>query len=349
MSASAWDKTAADLSAIGSPINARVLCTRLTRIALGQADLDSLGKKAAAFVGTELSLALPEVTEQERSTDGSTKVVLRLADGALIEGVHMPRAVKNPRVTVCLSSQVGCAMGCTFCRTAEMGLVRNLTAAEIMGQLLAVLRACGTTDSRRVNVVFMGMGEPLHNVVPVLGAVRAMCEPAGLSIAPSRVTVSTSGLVAGIDALAHAEVRPCLALSVNATTDVARTRTMPVTKRHGLLELRAALERFPKRPHEKITIEYVLLSGENDTEEDARRLAHFCEGFRHVVNVIPYNAFKGARFAAPSDETIALFVGAAQSAGALVTVRHSRGRDVSGACGQLAQRGRKNRSLDVVA
>ncbi len=346
---SAWALTAADFAAIGVPIDACVFFSRLIGAALGRHDATALGKRAAAFVDAHLDLSLPDIEQQEKSADGSTKFALRLADGARIEAVHMPRAVKNPRVTVCLSSQVGCAMGCTFCRTAEMGLVRNLTAGEIVGQLIVVLRACATTDAQRVNVVFMGMGEPLHNVAALLDAIEAMCDTAGLGIAPSRVTVSTSGLVHGIDALACAAVRPCLALSVNATTDEARLRTMPITKAHNLAALRAALLRFPVRPHEKITLEYVLLHRENDSDDDARRLAVFAEGFRHVVNVIPYNAYDGARFSPPEEDRIHRFVRVARDAGAFVTVRRSRGRDVSAACGQLLQVGRKNKATSLNA
>jgi 23S rRNA (adenine2503-C2)-methyltransferase len=346
---SAWQLTASDLEALGAPIDSRVLCTRITRAALGRSDAEPLGRDAAAFVSAKLDLSLPRIAQQERSDDGATKLVLELGDGARIEAVHMPRAVRNPRVTVCLSSQVGCAMGCTFCRTAGMGLVRNLTGGEITGQLIAVLRAFGPADGARVNVVFMGMGEPLHNVDAVLTAVAAMCEPAGLGLSPTRITVSTSGLVSGIDRLGRALVRPALALSVNATTDEARLRTMPITKAHGLADLRAALLRLPLRSHEKITIEYVLLRGENDTVDDARRLGAFVAGFRHHVNVIPYNAYEGAQFAAPDEETLSRFVDAAREGGCLVTVRRSRGRDVSAACGQLVQAGRARRGQPLPA
>lgn len=249
----------------------------------------------------------------------------------------MPRAVRNPRVTLCISSQVGCAMGCTFCHTGTMGLIRNLTAGEIVGQVLQIVRTLGPSETNRVTLVFMGMGEPLHNTREVLRAIEILCEPAGLGLAPSRITVSTSGLVPGIDELALASVRPSLALSLNATTDDARLRTMPITKRFPLSDLHAALSRFPLRPHEKITIEYVLLRGENDTVDDATRLAHFAAPFRHNVNVIPYNVYEGSAFSTPDEETIQRFVKTLQDNGALATVRRSRGRDVAAACGQLVQ------------
>jgi len=295
-----------------------------------------LGRAAAAAVAARLDLRLPQIVEAEPSSDGATKLLLALADGARVEAVHMPRAVRNPRVTLCISSQVGCAMGCTFCRTAQMGLVRNLDAAEIVGQVFAVVLALGPVDPQRISIVFMGMGEPLHNLDAVLRAVRILCEPAGMGLSPQRITVSTSGLVAGIEALARAEVRPALALSVNATTDEARARIMPVTRRNSLAALRSALLAFPLRSHEKITLEYVLLAGENDGDDDAARLAAFAAGMRHNINVIPWNPFTDGGFARPDDARTMAFVARLRDAGCLVTVRKSRGRDVAGACGQLA-------------
>ncbi len=336
------DLTLPELEALRPPVSSRHLLGLLHRVGRWPRSAQNarggpeLGRAARAFVDEHLDLELPEIVHRGGSADSATKLLLRLADSATIEAVHMPRAVKNPRVTLCVSSQVGCAMGCTFCRTASMGLVRNLTATEIVGQVLASVLALGPADPGRISLVFMGMGEPLHNLDSVLRAVRILCDEAGLGLSPQRITVSTAGLVSGIDALARAEVRPSLALSVNATTDEARLRTMPLTRRHGLAELRAALLRFPLRSHEKITLEYVLLEGENDRDEDAHRLAEFALGYRHVVNVIAWNAFPGVSFFTPSDARVEAFVQLLRERGCLVTVRRSRGRDVSGACGQLA-------------
>ena len=346
------DVTRAELEALGSPGDAGVLLARLHRVTRwtdgeGGEAAPPLGKEARAFVGRHLDLSLPRVVSHSPSEDGATKLLLALADGATVETVHMPRAVKNPRVTLCISSQVGCAMGCRFCRTAEMGLVRNLTAAEMVGQVLAALRALGPDDAGRVSVVFMGMGEPLANVDAVLRAVAVLCEPSGLGLAASRITVSTAGLVPGIEALGRASLRPGLALSVNATTDEGRMRTMPLTKRHGLAELRAALLAFPARPHEKLMLEYVLLAGENDTDEDAHRLADFASGYRHMINVIPWNAFAGAPFRAPTEERVQAFAAVLHARGCLVTVRRSRGQDVAGACGQLATDATRKRRLGL--
>lgn len=337
------DLTLEDLEALGPPGSARHLLGRLQRVSTwvqsahdGEGPSPDVGRAARAFVAQHLDLTLPEIVGREPSSDGATKLLMRLSDGATVETVHMPRAVRNPRVTLCLSSQVGCAMGCTFCRTAEMGLVRNLAPEEIVGQVLAALLALGPADPGRVSLVFMGMGEPLHNVGAVTRSLEVLCDEAGLGLAPMRVTVSTSGLVAGIEALARAKRRPCLALSLNATTDEARSRIMPVTKKHGLAALREALLAYPARPHEKITLEYVLLAGVNDAPADAARIAAFAAGYRSVVNVIPWNPYPTGGFERPDDDAAARFAARLHDAGCLVTVRRSRGRDVGGACGQLA-------------
>lgn len=296
-----------------------------------------MGKPALGLLQEQFDFSLPEVARVASSSDGSTKLVLAFADGNTVETVHMPRDVRTPRVTLCVSSQVGCAMGCTFCHTATMGLVRNLRADEIVAQVLVAIDMLGPKDLGLVTLVFMGMGEPLHNLPEVLRAVKVLADPRGLGIAPSRMTVSTSGLVPGIDKLAEADVRPCLAVSLNATTDEGRARTMPITKAWGLPTLRAALQRFPLRPHEKLTLEYVALAGENDTDEDADRLAEFARGLKHNVNVIPFNAYEGALFDEPPSERLAAFVLRLRQHGCLATIRYSRGRDAEAACGQLVR------------
>lgn len=321
---------------------------RVQRVAEWSDEGPVLGKEGRAYL-EGFDLSLPEIVSATTSSDDATKFVLRFADGKLTECVHMPRDVKSPRVTLCISSQVGCGMGCTFCATAGMGFVRQLTAAEIVAQVLTMLRARGPATLGRVSIVFMGMGEPLHNFAEVMRAVNVLAHPRGLGIAPSRMTVSTSGLVPQIDALGSEPVRPQLAISMNATTDETRARLMPVGKTWNLAALREALVRFPFRPHEKLTIEYVLLRGENDTLEDAERLATFATGFRHNVNVIPFNAFEGAPYAEPEEETTRAFVDRLHALGSFVTVRKSRGRDVAAACGQLVQLTQKREKRGAVA
>ena len=335
------DLTLDELAAVRPPGAPAPLLRRLHDVARWEPDAagvrhPKLGRDLREFVEEHLDLALPSTVARTSSADGSTKLLLALDDGKTIEAVHMPRAVKNPRVTLCISSQVGCAMGCTFCLTAQMGLVRNLTAAEIVGQVLRTVLELGPADRGRISLVFMGMGEPLHNVDAVIRALDVLCDEAGLGLAPMRITVSTSGLVDGIRALAKAKHRPCLALSLNATTDAERSELMPITKRHDLASLRRALAEYPTRPHEKLTIEYVLLAGRNDRREDAERIAAFVTGLKCVVNVIPFNPHEGGGFARPDDESVKRFASWLHVAGCLVTTRTSRGRDVGGACGQLA-------------
>jgi 23S rRNA (adenine2503-C2)-methyltransferase len=340
---SVWGLRPADLAALVPGADPGALFAKLQRVTAWRDDQPVLGKRAAAALA-HLDFSRPEITERHASSDGSTRLVLRTRDGRLIEAVHMPRAVKNPRVTVCVSSQVGCAMACTFCATGTMGIVRNLTAGEIVGEVLSVMAAMGPEKGHQLTLVFMGMGEPLHNLDHVARAIEVLCDPLGVGMSPSRITVSTSGLVTGIERLARLPVRPLLALSVNATTDEARSRIMPVNRRWGLDTLKSTLLAFPLRRGEKLLLEYVLLKGVNDTEDDAVRLAAFANGLRHNVNVIPLNEHAGTSFQAPDDAWVLSFARKLTELGCLCTVRANRGRDVRGACGQLVQAGRPRRA-----
>jgi 23S rRNA (adenine2503-C2)-methyltransferase len=263
--------------------------------------------------------------------------VLGLADGERIEAVLMPREFRDPRVTLCLSSQVGCAMGCTFCATGAMGIRRNLSAGEIVGQVLALLRASGPGKPHQIALLFMGMGEPLHNLAHVHRAIRVVNHDRGLRISTRRITVSTAGLAGGIERLAGLSPRPWLALSLNATTDAARGAVMPVNRAWNLKRLRQALEAWPLAPRERLTVEYVLMAGFNDTLEDADRLAEWLGPLRerHNVNLIRMNEHADSAFKEPTEDTLNAFVGRLKARGCFVTVRRSRGRDVRGACGQL--------------
>lgn len=282
-------------------------------------------------------MLLPELRSQHVSVDGATKLVLAL-QGDAIEAVHMPRSVGRGRVTLCVSSQVGCAMGCSFCATSSMGLRRQLAAGEIVAQVLVALAAFGPRHPSELTLVFMGMGEPLHNFENVARAVQVLCAGAGLGLSPRRITLSTSGLVAEIARLAALPVRPLLAVSLNATTDELRRELMPINRRYPLAELQHALQRYPVRPRERITIEYVLLAGVNDSPADAARLADFCQGFPHHINLIPFNSHEHAAFVAPQDTQLEAFARAVLARRpTLLTVRRSRGQDVRAACGQLAQ------------
>ena len=325
----------------------------------------NLAKPLRARLEAEVALAWPKVLLSQASVDGSTKHVFELGDQRQIEGVHMPYAVRGSglrpmppepphpgqaepapglaldRTTLCLSSQVGCAMGCTFCATGQMGIIRNLTAAEIVGQVLAMLIHHDHPLDRPINLVFMGMGEPLHNLDHLMAAFDILTDPEGLAIPPRRITVSTSGLVTGIDRMGTYARRPRLALSLNGTTDEHRSRIMPVNRVWNLEALAECLGRFPLQSGERITLEYVLLKGLTDTLEDGRRLANFAQRFPAKVNLIPFNPHEGSGFEPPEEARISALCKILVDAGQPVSVRRSRGQDVAGACGQLVREGQK--------
>jgi 23S rRNA (adenine2503-C2)-methyltransferase len=324
------------LAALGCPGSANNTFQRLQRAWTWGDATPTLGQAASRWLLEHTDLRLPTVERDVRAADGTTRAVYR-SGADLFESVHMPRAVRVPRVTMCLSSQVGCAMGCTFCATASMGLVRNLSAGEIVGQVLATMDRLGPASPNQLSLVFMGMGEPLHNVGEVIQAIQILCHPRGLGLSPRRITVSTSGVVKGIDELARAPVRPRLAVSLNATADATRTAIMPVNRKWDLLELRAALDRWPFEPRERVTVEYVMLAGINDSNADIERLVAWLGDLPHMLNLIPFNphdASPGLQ-ASPRDRVDA-FAAALHAAGCRVTVRVNRGREVSAACGQLA-------------
>jgi 23S rRNA (adenine2503-C2)-methyltransferase len=230
-------------------------------------------------------------------------------------------------------------MGCTFCATGAMGIQRNLSAGEIVGQVLSVISELGPKTSSQLTLVFMGMGEPLHNLDHVHRAIRVLTNSSGLCIPARRITVSTCGLVSGIEKLARMKPRPLLALSLNASSDEARSRTMPVNKVWNLARLRTALDTWGPRPNEKFTFEYVLLAGENDTDGDADRLVEWLGDLRskHNLNLIPMNEHGASDFHEPAEARIQAFSDRLKAKGCFVTVRRSRGRDVNGACGQLVK------------
>jgi 23S rRNA (adenine2503-C2)-methyltransferase len=336
---SAWALLPEDFAALGCPGRPEHVFHRLQRIHLWRDGRPWLAKEILAWLEANTDLSLPQLAERHESEDASTKAVLTLSDGHRIEAVHMPRRVKNPRVTYCLSSQVGCAMGCTFCATGAMGILRNLTAGEIVGEVIALQRALGPEDGARITLVFMGMGEPLHNLDHVHRAIRVLCHEGGLGLSTRRITISTSGLVRGIDRLASLSPRPLLALSLNATTDEARSKTMPVNRVWDLAALRASLDRWGLKKGEKFTFEYVLLAGVNDTDADADRLAAWLGDLRgqHNLNLIPMNEHDHAPFKEPVEDRIQAFSDRLKGHGCFVTVRRSRGRDVRAACGQLVK------------
>jgi|SRR5436309_1786397 len=273
----------------------------------------------------------PEVKEVRRSSDGSKKYVLVLEDGGEIEAVYM---LYGERVTLCLSSQIGCPLACVFCLTGTMGQVRNLTPGEILGQI-AVMARDNALAGTSYRVVFMGMGEPLLNVDAVMRAFRVMIDRKGFRLSPRRVTLSTAGLVPGIERLGRESPRPRLAISLGASRDEQRDNLMPINRKYDLKALIDACRRFPLGPREKVTFEYCLIDGVNDSHEDAGRIARFTRGLRAKVNVIPYNEAGVAGFRTPSVERAEGFRDALLARGVTATIRWSKGRDVGAACGQL--------------
>jgi 23S rRNA (adenine2503-C2)-methyltransferase len=279
-------------------------------------------------------IALPDVERVTPSADGSRKLVFRLEDGGRISAVLMP---DEDRMTLCLSTQVGCGYECAFCLTGTMGLDRNLTESEILGQLLAA-NALLEDGQRVTHMVFMGMGEPLANLKAVVRAIRVMTDVRlGLGYSPRRITVSTVGLVPGIDRLAREDLKVNLAISLHGATDEVRSRLMPVNRSFDLEALMAAVRRYPLAPRQRVFFEYVLLDGVNDSEEDARRLAKLLRGVKAKVNLIPFNDWPGARFRRPPLPRILAFQSILLESGITTTVRWSKGEDIGAACGQLRE------------
>jgi 23S rRNA (adenine2503-C2)-methyltransferase len=303
--------------------------------------MSSLARPLRAKLAAEFTIGRLAPAVVADAADGTRKMLFRL-DGeggrpAAVESVLIPQfdrdAGARDRLTLCISSQAGCGMGCAFCATARMGLARNLTPSEIVGQVRAG-RALATPRAL-TNVVFMGMGEPLANYESVRTALELLTAEWGLSISPRRITVSTVGIVPAIPRLI-AETRVNLAVSLSATTDTQRERLMPVDRRWPLAALLAACRELPLPRRKRITFEYVMLGGENDTDADARRLVRLLHGLRAKVNLIPFNAFPGAGFVPSPQARIARFQAILRAHGLNATVRESRGQDIQAACGQLA-------------
>ncbi len=282
----------------------------------------------------------PVVDHVQRSRDGTRKLRVRLADGGLVETVLIPQEHEGSRirggVTQCVSSQVGCAIGCAFCASGLAGLDRHLTAEEIVAQV-HLARPFLAEGERLRTIVFMGMGEPLHNERAVSEAIEWLTDPHGMRLSPRRITVSTSGLVPAIGRLARRfEGHVGLAVSLHAADDATRDRLVPVNRRYPLAALRDAIRAYPLPPRRKVTLEYTLLDGINDAPADARRLVAFCRGLRVKVNLIPMNPVPGVPLRAPSAARVAVFHRLLRRAGVEVFTRKRRGVDIDAACGQLA-------------
>lgn len=305
-------------------------------------------------LAAEYSIGLPEIVQAAKSVDGTERYLMRMSDGETVETVWMPGGDDGERgdgtlaadeeekgltdgykrATICISSQVGCAVNCQFCLTARLGIRRNLTAGEIAGQVAAVLRRHKVEVGRdRINLVFMGMGEPFLNYDNFMAAVRLLVLEMG--IPESRMTVSTSGILPGIEQFAAATLRPKLALSLNGSNDSVRESIMPITRKWNIEKLLEAVSKVPLKARERVTFEYVLLGGVNDSVEHARELVALVRGMRAKVNLIVWNSGPDMPFHEPRPEDVSSFQQVLRDADVPAYIRKPRGRDIYAACGQL--------------
>ncbi len=324
----------APLPAGDRPFRARQLFGWLhARRARDFASMTNLPALLRERLASEFSIPALTVVEEQRSQETETrKFVLVAADGARIETV---RIATPGRLTLCLSSQVGCGFGCRFCRTAQMGFVRNLSPAEIVDQVYGLDAIAPLPE--RFNIVFMGMGEPMANLDAVIRAIDILTHKEGLALSARRITLSTVGVVPGIRRLARERPKVRLAVSLGATTDPQRNELMPVNRRYAMEALATAMREHAERSGERSTIEYVLLAGVNDSADDARRLARFANRTASKINLIPYNPTGLPDFERASTESMEHFAHLLEPRVVAVTLRRSQGKDIFAACGQLAQ------------
>lgn len=294
------------------------------------AEMTSVSKKLRSWLKEEYHLLRLPVAARQTSEDGTQKFALSTPDGHLIECVLIP---EPRRLTLCISTQIGCRFGCTFCRTGTMGLIRNLTAGEIIEQIYAVQRE---EPKRRItNVVLMGMGEPLDNLDNVIDAIRILQADHGFNLSPRKITLSTAGIPPAMERLGKA-VEISLAVSLHAPDDETRDLLMPLNRKYPLASLIEACRQYPHRPRRRITFEYALIKDVNDSPEHAKRLAELVQPVRPKINLIACNPFAESGFSAPSDETVLQFQQILIDRNLTVIVRKPRGRDILAACGQLA-------------
>jgi 23S rRNA (adenine2503-C2)-methyltransferase len=307
----------------------RALYSRRERSFLRLTELD---QEFRQHLTSHYQLNYPAIGQKFVSRDGAVRYLLRLEDGKSVETVYMP---EEERVTLCLSSQVGCAVDCRFCFTALLGLERNLAAGEIVGQVLAVAEAEQIPTGARLNLVLMGMGEPLLNLAQVMKAVRILADPQGAAIPLRRITLSTAGITPRIAELAREPRRPKLAVSLNASHDAQRSELMPINRKYPLGDLLRVCRAYPLRPRERLTFEYVLLAGINDSDADALRVADLLRGMRAKVNLIPYNGGPELSYRPSPFERVLAFQQILAGRHVPAFIRISRGQDIRAACGQL--------------
>jgi len=294
-------------------------------------EMTNMGKALRRRLAQEHVIRWPELQQRQLSYDGTRKYLFRLDDGASVESVYIP---EERRRTICISTQAGCPLKCAFCLTGIAGYTRNLKAAEILGQVAAVMHE---EPSREMawNIVVMGMGEPLLNYDATLTALRVLMDPDAFAVAPRKLTLSTVGILPALEKLAREPVRPNLAISLHAPSSELRRRLMPIEEKYGIEEVIAAARRYPIPRGGLVTYEYVLLRGVNDSEADARALVQLLRGARAKINLIPLNPAADIPFDPPSEDAVQAFCRILSEAHFTVSVRRSRGQDILAACGQL--------------
>jgi len=295
--------------------------------------MTDLPKASRASFSGEWNIKLPSVHRRFDSIDGTRRYLVRLQDDELAETVYIP---EEGRDTICISSQIGCALACTFCLTGQLGLTRDLSAGEIVTQALVAQRE--NISSRGFNIVLMGMGEPLHNYDNVMKAIRILHDKDGMNMSMSRITLSTAGLLPAIERLAAEPIIPNLAISLTGATNEKRNELMPINRRYPIEQLLDAVRRFPLKHRQRVTFEYVLLRGVTDAPEDALHLVKLLKGIRAKVNLIPFNEAEELSYRLPSDAAIERFQQVLIENNISAFVRKNRGNDISAACGQLKKK-----------
>lgn len=295
-------------------------------------EMSNLPKSLRSFLEQKAPLTKPSVVEKRTSSDGTRKYVLSLSDGSLVETVGIPSQASHERLTVCFSTQVGCAMTCAFCATGQEGFSRNLGAGEIVDQVLVAQDDFG----RRVtNLVAMGQGEPFLNYEQTMDALHILNNPKGIAIGARKITVSTCGIVPGIEKFSQEPEQFTLAVSLHSARQEIRNMLMPRMEQFPLSQLKKALLSYCEHTNRRITLEYLLIEGVNDSPKDAEALLGFCDGMLCHVNILPMNKVEGALFQPSSPETVGQWLEALERSRIEATVRSSRGSDIEGACGQL--------------
>ena len=298
--------------------------------------ISELPRASRASFAEEWDIRLPEVHRRFDSTDGTRRYLVRLSDGEFAETVFIPEENRN---TICISSQIGCALACTFCLTGQLGLTRHLSAGEIVAQVLVAQRDNLSFELRDTfNIVLMGMGEPLHNYDNVMKALRILHDEHGLNMSMSRMTLSTAGLLPALERLGEEPMIPNLAISLTGATNEKRNELMPINRRYPIEQLLDAVRRFPLKHRQRVTFEYVLLRGVTDSPQDALHLAKLLKGIPAKVNLIPLNEAEELGYKRPSDTVVGRFQQVLVDHNISAFVRKNRGNDISAACGQLKKK-----------